>query len=102
MNYASRLLRVSSEASPCVRSATEPMRGKQYCLYVAGDALQLRLPSRKNMPSGTELVRGCWCAKQPETCPVHVLAKLAARRERGARLFPSLTPGKALRSLGRI
>ena len=96
------LLRVPSEAIPCVWGATEPVDGVQSCLYVAGDELRLRLASRKNVPSGTELVRGCWCAKQPATCPVHVLGKLAATRARGHKLFPGLTPGRALRSLRRI
>ena len=96
------LLRAPSEAIPCARGATEPVGGAQSCNCAAGDELRLRLASRTTAPSVTKLVRGCWGAKQLETCPVHVLGKVAATRARGTKSYPSLTPGRAPRSLRRM
>eukprot|EP00959_Pyramimonas_sp_CCMP1952_P305380 6390631-Pyramimonas_sp.AAC.1 len=60
------LLRAPSEATPCARGAHEPADGAQSCPRVSVDELRLRLDSRGNAPSGTELARGCGRA-----CPAH-------------------------------
>ena len=61
-----------------------------------GDYLVLTLERRKNKPSGSRLVRGCWCKECRDTCPVHVLGELLANTEPGANLFPGVSAGTAL------
>ena len=42
-------------------------------LWYGEDKLILNLQSRKNMPRGCRLRRGCECDKCKRTCPVHVV-----------------------------
>jgi len=42
-------------------------------LWFGEDKLILHLKTRKNMPRGCRLRRGCECDKCKRTCPVHVL-----------------------------
>jgi hypothetical protein len=66
---------------------------------VLGGYLVLTLERRKNKPSGSRLVRGCWCRECRDTCPVHVLGELLANTEPGAKLFPGVSAGTALAAL---
>ena len=64
-----------------------------------GGYLVLTLERRKNKPSGSRLVRGCWCRECRDTCPVHVLGELLANTEPGVKLFPGVSAGTALAAL---
>ena len=94
------LLRVPSEALPAVYidheddAPTHPS-----ALLVGPSSVTLILLRRKNRPQGSRLMRECWCAQCPRTCPVHVLGKWASQRPAGSHLFPGLTAAAALRSL---
>ncbi len=88
------LLRVPSEAIPATADGNGPCR-----LSREGPYLVLHLDRRKNKPSGSRLVRGCWCKECPRTCPVHVLGPHLDSTARGEPLFPEITASSALRTL---
>ena len=46
--------------------------------------------------------RGCWCKKDKDTCPVHVLLPWLLRLPPGATLFPGISPWGALRTMRRM
>ena len=94
------LLRLPSEALPLLA------HGGDFSL-ASGDAhgsrvLVLSLKRRKNRPRGSRLSRGCWCKKDKDTCPVHVLLPWLLRLPPGATLFPGISPWGALRTMRRM
>ena len=95
------LLRVPSEALPAHAGDEGPAPSWQSGLFVRGEELCLRLRRRKNRRHGRFLTRGCWCRQSPTTCPVHVIGRWLATRQRGEPLFPGVTPALALRTLRR-
>ncbi len=88
------LLRVPSEAIPATAYGNGPCR-----LSREGPYLVLHLDRRKNKPSGSRLVRGCWCKECPRTCPIHVLGPLLDATAPGELLFPEVTAASALHTL---
>ena len=46
--------------------------------------------------------RGCWCKKDKDTCPVHVLLPWLLRLPPQASLFPGISPWGALRTMRRM
>ena len=90
------LLRVPSEALPARVGDEGPDPSWQSGLFVRGEELCLRLRRRKNRRQGSFLTRGCWCKRSPTTCPVHVVGRWLATRQRGDLLFPGITPAVAL------
>ena len=57
---------------------------------------------RKNKPTGSKLIRKCWCSQSVETCPVHVLGKTVEAMPHGHRLFTGLTAGAALKVIRQV
>ena len=57
---------------------------------------------RKNKPTGSKLIRKCWCAQSVETCPVHVLGKTVEAAPHGHKLFTGLNAGAALRVIRQV
>ena len=85
------LLRLPSEALPVTAG-----KGSGPCaLYREGDKMILELERRKNVPTGSKLVRGCWCKESPATCPLHILDPLVASCAFGQRVF-DVSPASAL------
>ena len=71
--------------------------------------------ARKNKPTGSRLVRGCWCSQskvgallhmcvgskgctywEQVTCPFHVVGRVLDGTPVGSRVFPDVTPANAL------
>ena len=91
------LLRLPSEALP----VTCGKCSGPCALYREGDNLILDLERRKNRPSGSKLVRGCWCKESPATCPLHILGPILAGCDFGQRVF-DVSPARALGCLKEI
>ena len=85
------MLRLPSEALPTHVGGRVWKDGIQSAISLDGDALVLRLLTRKNRPEGAVLKRYCWCRRSPLTCPVHVLAKFLLRGGEGAAPFSAFT-----------
>ena len=79
MSYAF-LLRVPSEALPCVigckEEANKHLGTCHSRFYVINNSITIELARRKNMPNGACITRKCWCSNSPSTCPVHQLTAL--------------------------
>ena len=86
------LLRLPSEALPAVAGKSQG----QASLYIEGETLVLELLRRKNKPSGSKLVRTCWCREskvspavlQSGGCASHAMVTghlSGARHRAGAR-----------------
>ncbi len=70
--------RVPSECWPIVtsddgRCVYGPLQAHKAEIHTFEECTVLCLKFRKNRPLGSKLVRTCWCARCPSTCPVHVL-----------------------------
>ncbi len=68
------MLRLPSEALPVCVGSKLSLEGLSAAICKEGDAIVLRLLTRKNRQEGATLKRYCWCQHCKETCPVHVLA----------------------------
>ena len=54
---------------------------------------------RKNKPTGSRLVRNCWCKECPRTCPVHVVGAYLREFRPGEALFHGISAQDALMKL---
>ena len=100
------LLRARSEAIPMCMGTTEQAtlaEDKHSCLRFVNNELVLSLASRKNMPHGSVMKRGCWCkggSLSRSLCPVHELG-MAITRDPNSTPFSTMSADKALRTLRR-
>ena len=96
------LLRVPSECLP-MRKGSGLFGSEGYShksvICVNDSEVVLHLSSRKNRPKGSRLIRKCWCAACPDTCPVHVLGKFFNGLADGCQPFVHTTPHVLLRVL---
>ena len=93
------LLRVPSEALPMVVSDGSSSCTGQSVIFATDQEVVLTLRRRKNKPSGSRLIRRCWCSECQHTCPVHVLGPLLQGQECGQRFFEGITAASALTGL---
>ena len=97
------LLRMPSEAIVMTKGDGQGNEDTQSVVWLDEEdhALVLKLKKRKNKLGGSLLKRHCWCDRCKTTCPVHKFANLLVSEQIpvGAKLFPRVTKGKALKNL---
>ena len=96
------MLRLPSECLPIRTGSVGTCANEQAVIEASDQEISLRLKRRKNKASGSLLVRRCWCSTCKETCPVHVLGKLASVTEPGSALFAGITAACAIDALRRM
>ena len=77
------MLRMPSEALPM------RLHAGSSAVSFSNNTIQLSLARRKNLRFGSAMSRNCWCIKNTQTCPVHLLMGYCERMADGQPLFPS-------------
>ena len=66
------------------------------------EAVTLKLQSRKNKTTPTEMKRTCWCKFCQVTCPVHALGEYLRSTPRGESVFPHVSDRSANRDMRKL